>query len=372
MNFNHFKLSGDILKGIKFLGYEKPTEVQSLTIPQVLSGLDLIVQAQTGTGKTSAFGIPIVEMVKRENRFTQALILVPTRELAWQVGEELRALSRFKGLRVLVVYGGRSISRQIDFLKNKGAQIVVGTPGRVKDLLGRDALSLLQTKMLVLDEGDRMLDMGFIEDVKVIAESIPTDRQTLFFSATFNGKILRVAKSFLKAGYEVIRIKADEPTLETITQKIYKTKEKERLAKLILLLRTQPKVKTIVFTSTKREVEFLTEGLKQVGFSVEGLHGDFSQKKREATLRSFRNGELNILVATDVASRGLDIKGVELVINYRLPRDTDSYIHRIGRTGRAGRLGTAISFASDNEEKYLKSILERVKESIEVQKEDVL
>lgn len=365
MDFYGFGLSTEVLRGVKYLGYERPTEVQLVTIPRVLSGSDLIVQAHTGTGKTSAFGIPLVEIVNGERKATQALVLVPTRELAKQVGDELRRLGKFKGLRVITIYGGTSVLKQIDSL-NRGAHIVVGTPGRVKDLLNRGALNFRDTKTLILDEGDRMLDMGFIEDVISITRTIRTDRQTLMFSATFNEEIIRIAETFLKHDYKVIRIKAEERTLQNITQKVYRIAEKERFAKLIKILKTLSDTKTIVFTSTKNEVETLTKELGRAGLHVRGLHGDYSQRLRETILREFRQGDFNILVATDVASRGLDIRDVELVINYRLPRDSNIYIHRIGRTGRAGRSGIAISLVSSDEKKYLYTLQKKLKKNLEI------
>lgn len=369
MFFSDFGLSKEVLRGISYLGYLHPTEIQREAIPLVLSGGDLIAQAQTGTGKTSAFGIPLVERINPAIRGVQALILVPTRELALQVAEELKNLGRFKRLFILTLYGGKPLQKQIDFLKKGLNNIVVGTPGRIKDLLNRGHLKLHKVRFLVLDEADRMLEMGFIEDIEEIIEATPKERQTLLFSATFNRVILNLAEKFLRPGYDTIKIKPEEPTLKTITQKVYQTSERGRLEKLVRLLEVAPDTKTIVFTHTKKEAEELSKELKELGFKVEALHGDHSQRKREAVLRGFREGAFNILVATDVASRGLDIRDVEIVINYRLPKDTDSYIHRIGRTGRAGRSGRAYSIMSFGEAKYLHSILKRVKDRIEICKD---
>jgi ATP-dependent RNA helicase DeaD len=364
--FKDFGVSTEVLEGIRLLSYSEPTEIQREAIPIVLSGRDLVAQAQTGTGKTSAFGIPLTEGVSPKIKKTQALIIVPTRELALQVTEELKALGRFKRLFVLSVYGGKPIDKQVSFLKKGLCHIVVGTPGRLKDLLQRGSLDLGNIKYLVLDEADRMLEMGFIEDIEEIIQAIPDTRQTLLFSATLPGEILKMAERFLRSDYARIRIKPQEPTVDTITQKIYKTSEGGRFEKLVKLLKVAGDTKTIVFTHTKREAEELAQELREMGFSVSALHGDYSQRKRESVLKGFREGRFDILVATDVASRGLDIKDVELVINYGLPKDSDSYIHRIGRTGRAGRRGTAISLMIPREERHLRAILYRTKGKIEI------
>ncbi|MEZ0343945.1 MAG: DEAD/DEAH box helicase [Caldimicrobium sp.] len=360
-SFENFGLSKVVLRGIQSLGYETPTPIQGEAIPLLLQGKDVIAQAQTGTGKTAAFGIPLVERVSSRKPKVQALIIVPTRELALQVSEELRNLGRFKRLFVLTVYGGRPIQKQISFLKKGLCHIVVGTPGRLKDLLNRGYLNLGEVKYLVLDEADRMLEMGFIEDIEEIINVLPEERQTLLFSATIPREILRIAEKFLKPDHQMIKIKPEEPTLSSIDQKIFKTKLARRFEKLINILKAAQFAKTIIFTHTKKEAELLAEELRNFGFMVEALHGDFSQKKREYILRGFRNNQFNILVATDVASRGLDIKDVELVINYGLPKDADSYIHRIGRTGRAGKNGTAISLMLPQEEKQLRNILYKTK-----------
>lgn len=356
-HFENFNLSNEVLRGIQVLGYETPTPIQKEAIPHLLQGRDLVAQAQTGTGKTATFGIPIVERITSKIPRVQALIIVPTRELALQVSEELRNLGRFKRLFVLTIYGGKPIQSQTTFLKKGLCHIVVGTPGRLKDLTQRGYLNLDEVKYLVLDEADRMLEMGFIEDIEDIVNQLPMERQTLLFSATIPKEILRIAKKFLKADHITVRIKPEEPTLNTIEQKIFKTHNSKRFEKLINILKSTHPSKTIIFTHTKREAEVLAEELRGYGFKVEALHGDFSQKKREYILKGFKNNSFNILVATDVASRGLDIKDVELVINYGLPKDADSYIHRIGRTGRAGKKGIAISLMLPQEEKQLKAIL---------------
>jgi len=356
-HFEAFPLSREVLKGISSLGYEEPTPIQKEAIPLLLAGKDLIGQAQTGTGKTASFGIPLVERVLPELKKVQALVIVPTRELALQVSEEIRNLGRFKRLFVLTLYGGKPLQKQIELLKKGLNHIVVGTPGRLKDLLQRGYLKLDQVKYLVLDEADRMLEMGFIEDIEEILESVPKERQTLLFSATMPREILYLAQRFLREDHAIVKIKPEEPTLKSIKQWIYKTHQGQRFEKLLNILKAAPETKTMIFTHTKKEADELAQELRLQGFKVQALHGDYSQKKREYILKGFRNNYFHILVATDVASRGLDIKDVELVINYGLPRDADSYIHRIGRTGRAGRPGKAISLMLPQEERHLKAIL---------------
>ncbi|MGB9766119.1 MAG: DEAD/DEAH box helicase, partial [Sulfurihydrogenibium sp.] len=364
--FQNLGISQETLKSLDSLGYQKPTEIQEKAIPVVLSGKDLVAQAQTGTGKTAAFGIPIVEKVNTKQKKIQALVLVPTRELAIQVAKEIKELGKNKKVFVLSVYGGKSMKHQIDFLKKGNDVVIVGTPGRVKDLLNRGFLKLDNVKMFVLDEADRMLEMGFIEDIEEIMSYLPEERQNLLFSATMPKEILELAEEFLNEDYETIKVKPDEITVEKIKQIIYRVDPKNKFSKLIQILSENDAEKTIIFTQTKLEADELAEKLKEEGFNVSAIHGDFSQKKRETVLHNFRTGKLKILVATDVAARGLDIKGVELVINYGLPRDAESYIHRIGRTGRAGKEGTAISIATPSEDKFLENILKKTKANIEV------
>ncbi|PMP63234.1 MAG: ATP-dependent helicase [Sulfurihydrogenibium sp.] len=364
--FQNLGISQETLKSLDSLGYQKPTEIQEKAIPVVLSGKDLVAQAQTGTGKTAAFGIPIVEKVNTKQKKIQALVLVPTRELAIQVAKEIKELGKNKKVFVLSVYGGKSMKHQIDFLKKGNDVVIVGTPGRVKDLLNRGFLKLDNVKMFVLDEADRMLEMGFIEDIEEIMSYLPEERQNLLFSATMPKEILELAEEFLNEDYETIKVKPDEITVEKIKQIIYRVDPKNKFSKLIQILSENDAEKTIIFTQTKLEADELAEKLKEEGFNVSAIHGDFSQKKRETVLHNFRTGKLKILVATDVAARGLDIKGVELVINYGLPRDAESYIHRIGRTGRAGKEGTAISIATPSEDKSLENILKKTKANIEV------
>lgn len=364
--FKDLNLSKETLKSLDELGYSKPTEIQEKAIPAVMTGKDLVAQAQTGTGKTAAFGVPVVEKVNPKQKKVQALILVPTRELAIQVAKEIKELGKNKKVYTLAVYGGKSISHQINFLKKGSDVVVVGTPGRVRDLLERGVLNLDNVKMFVLDEADRMLEMGFIADIEEIMSYLPEDRQNLLFSATMPKEILELAEEFLNENYETIKVKPDEVTVEKIKQIICRVDSRDKFKKLTEVLSQNEAEKVIIFTQTKIEADELAERLNEEGFNASAIHGDFSQKKRETVLHNFRTGKLKILVATDVAARGLDIKGVDLVINYGLPRDAESYIHRIGRTGRAGREGTAISIMTPSEDKQLQNIQKKTKANIEV------
>lgn len=364
--FQTLGISKEILKSVESMGYTHPTEIQQKAIPAVMAGKDIVAQAQTGTGKTAAFGIPLIEKVNPKFKKIQAMVLVPTRELAIQVAKELKDIGRNKKVFVLAVYGGKSIKHQIDFLKKGNDVVVVGTPGRVRDLIERGYLKLDNVKTFVLDEADRMLEMGFIEDIEFIMSNLPQERQNLLFSATMPKEILELAQEFLKADYETIKVKPDEVTVEKIKQIVYRTDSKKLYETVKDILRNQQYGKTIIFTQTKAEADEVAQMLKQDGFDAHAIHGDFSQNKRETVLRKFRTGELKILVATDVAARGLDIKGVELVINYKLPRDIESYIHRIGRTGRAGKEGTAISVISPEQDKLLSQVQRKINKNIEV------
>ncbi|MCX7760624.1 MAG: DEAD/DEAH box helicase [Hydrogenothermaceae bacterium] len=365
-SFQTLGISKEILKSIDSMGYTQPTEIQQKAIPLVKSGKDIVAQAQTGTGKTAAFGIPLLEKVNPKERKIQALVLVPTRELAIQVAKELKDLGKNKRVFVLAVYGGKSIKHQIDFLKKGNDVVIVGTPGRVRDLIERGYLKLDNVKTFVLDEADRMLEMGFIEDIEFIMSQLPEDRQNLLFSATMPREILELAEEFLKPDYETIKVKPDEVTVEKIKQIIYRVTSSELYKTLKNILIENNAEKIIIFTQTKLEADEVSRDLRRDGFNAEAIHGDFSQNKREAVLRKFRTGELKILVATDVAARGLDIKGVELVINYKLPRDVESYIHRIGRTGRAGKEGTAISIMTPDQDKLLAQIQKKIGKSLEI------
>ena len=363
--FKDLPISKETLKAIQKKGFKHPTEVQELSIPIIYQGKDLIAQAQTGTGKTAAFGIPIVDKVDPRKKKIQALILVPTRELAIQVAKEIKDLGKEKKIFVLAVYGGKSIQHQIKFLKNGKDVVIVGTPGRVKDLIERGILKLDNVEMFVLDEADRMLDMGFIDDIEFIFEKTPKNKQTLLFSATMPPAIKRLAERFLKPDYEIIRVKPEEVTVDRIKQVAYRVDEKMQFSKLKESLEEMQDSKAIIFTETKKGADELADRLKREGFNANAIHGDFSQAKREKVLRDFRNSKLKILVATDVAARGLDIKDVDVVYNYSLPRDVESYIHRIGRTGRAGREGIAISIMNPSQDRLFSIIKKKTNANIE-------
>ncbi len=363
--FKDLPISKETLKAIQKKGFKHPTEVQELSIPIIYQGKDLIAQAQTGTGKTAAFGIPIVDKVDPKKKKIQALILVPTRELAIQVAKEIKDLGKEKKIFVLAVYGGKSIQHQIKFLKNGKDVVIVGTPGRVKDLIERGILKLDNVEMFVLDEADRMLDMGFIDDIEFIFEKTPKNKQTLLFSATMPPAIKRLAERFLKPDYEIIRVKPEEVTVDRIKQVAYRVDEKMQFSKLKESLEEMQDSKAIIFTETKKGADELADRLKREGFNANAIHGDFSQAKREKVLRDFRNSKLKILVATDVAARGLDIKDVDVVYNYSLPRDVESYIHRIGRTGRAGREGIAISIMNPSQDRLFSIIKKKTNANIE-------
>lgn len=292
--------------------------------------------------------------------------MVPTRELAIQVAKELKDIGRNKKVFVLSVYGGKSIQHQIKFLKKGNDVIVVGTPGRVKDLIERGFLKLDNVDMFVLDEADRMLDMGFIEDIEFIMSNLPKDKQTLLFSATMPKEILNLAEKFLKENYSFLKVHPEKITVERIKQKAYRVDSNKKLETFIKILSETLEGKAIVFTKTKKMADELARKLRDSSFNADAIHGDFSQAKREKVLRDFRKGKLEILVATDVAARGLDIKNVKVVYNFDLPNDTESYIHRVGRTGRAGKDGIAISFFIPNEDVFFKRILKTTKAPIEL------
>ncbi len=365
--FKDLEVSKQILISLEKLGYKTPTKIQEKAIPVINSGKDIIAQAQTGTGKTAAFGIPVVEKINPKEKKIQALILVPTRELAIQVADEIKKIGRNKKIYVLAAYGGKSIDKQIHFLRKGNDTIVVGTPGRIKDLIDRKELKLENLKILILDEADRMLDMGFLPDIEYIINKTPENRQTLLFSATMPGEIQKLAEKFLKPDYEKVVIAPTQIVVDKIKQKAYIIRGK-KLHKLEKLLSENTEKKSIIFTQTKKGAEELASKLKKAGFNVEAIHGDYSQKKRENVIKKFRTDKIKILVATDVAARGLDIKGIDVVYNYDLPKDPESYVHRIGRTGRAGKSGKAISLVEPSEGKYLRKIEKETNAKIEIHK----
>ena len=354
VKFNEFKLSAELLAEIDKAGFVEASPIQEQTIPLALEGKDVIGQAQTGTGKTAAFGLPTLEKIRTEEATIQALVIAPTRELAVQSQEELFRFGRSKGVKVRSVYGGSSIEKQIKALKS-GAHIVVGTPGRLLDLIKRKALKLQDVETLILDEADEMLNMGFLEDIEAIISRVPESRQTLLFSATMPEAIKRIGVQFMKDP-EHVKIVAKELTTELVDQYYIRVKEQEKFDTMTRLMDVEQPELSIVFGRTKRRVDELTRGLKIRGFRAEGIHGDLDQNKRLRVLRDFKNGNLDVLVATDVAARGLDISGVSHVYNYDIPQDPESYVHRIGRTGRAGQTGQSITFVAPNEMGYLQII----------------
>ena len=347
-------MSAELLAEIDKAGFVEASPIQEQTIPLAMAGKDVIGQAQTGTGKTAAFGFPTLEKIDTEDPTVQALIIAPTRELAVQSQEELFRFGRSKGVKVRSVYGGSSIEKQIKALKS-GAHIVVGTPGRLLDLIKRKALKLNHVETLILDEADEMLNMGFLEDIEAIISCVPEDRQTLLFSATMPDAIKQIGVKFMKEPTHV-KIAAKELTTELVGQYYIRVKENEKFDTMTRLMDVEQPELSIVFGRTKRRVDELTRGLKIRGFRAEGIHGDLDQGKRLRVLRDFKNGNLDVLVATDVAARGLDISGVTHVYNYDIPQDPESYVHRIGRTGRAGKSGQSITFVAPNEMGYLQII----------------
>lgn len=354
MKFNELHLSTELLAEIEKAGFVEASPIQEQTIPLAMAGKDVIGQAQTGTGKTAAFGFPTLEKIDTDNPAVQALVIAPTRELAVQSQEELFRFGRSKGVKVRSVYGGSSIEKQIKALKS-GAHIVVGTPGRLLDLIKRKALKLNQIETLILDEADEMLNMGFLEDIESIISRVPEERQTLLFSATMPDAIKRIGVKFMKEP-EHVKIAAKELTTELVDQYYIRVKENEKFDTMTRLMDVEQPELSIVFGRTKRRVDELTRGLKIRGYRAEGIHGDLDQGKRLRVLRDFKNGNLDVLVATDVAARGLDISGVTHVYNYDIPQDPESYVHRIGRTGRAGKSGQSITFVAPNEMGYLQII----------------
>jgi len=352
--FAEFGLEPKVLQAITELGFEESTPIQDKAIPIALTGKDLIGQAQTGTGKTAAFGIPLINKIPVSEERIVALIMTPTRELAIQVSEEIGKLTRYKGLRSLPIYGGQEIGRQIRALKKK-PQIIIGTPGRLLDHINRKTIRLEDVQTVVLDEADEMLDMGFMEDIQNILKQVPEERQTMLFSATMPANIQRLAQQFLKEP-EHVSVIPKQVTAPSIEQAYIELHERQKFEALSRLLDMESPDLAIIFGRTKRRVDELSEALQKRGYSADGLHGDLSQNQRDTVMRKFRDGSIDVLVATDVAARGLDVTGVTHVINFDLPQDPESYVHRIGRTGRAGKEGTAWTFVTPREIDHLRFI----------------
>ena len=355
IRFDEMDLHPQILRGIKEMGFEETTPIQARAIPVVMEGGDIIGQAQTGTGKTAAFGIPLLQKVDSQNKKTQAIVLCPTRELAVQMAEEIRKLGKYMhGVKVLPIYGGQDIGKQIRSLKG-GAQIIIGTPGRVMDHLRRKTIRCDFVDTIVLDEADEMLNMGFREDIETVLEYLPEERQTMLFSATMPKPILEITKKYQKDA-TTIKVVKKELTVPNIEQYYYDVKRKDKVEVLSRLLDVYDPKLSLVFCNTKRMVDEVTEALQGRGYFAEGLHGDMKQSQRDRVMNGFRNGKTEILVATDVAARGIDVDDVEAVFNYDLPQDDEYYVHRIGRTGRAGKSGTAFTFVKGKEVYKLKDI----------------
>lgn len=383
VEFKNLGLSEKTLKALSKKGYEQPSPIQELTIPALLTGeKDIIGQAQTGTGKTAAFSLPIIEKLEENGKYIQAIVLAPTRELAVQVSEEMHGLSHGRKLRIAPVYGGQSMEFQIKQLK-KGVDIVVGTPGRVMDLMRRGILKIDNLKFFVLDEADEMLNMGFVEDIETILQETNEDKKMLFFSATMAPEILKIAKKYMRE-HEVLSVKARELTTDLTDQIYFEVKDRDKFEALCRIIDLADNFYGIVFCRTKNDVNEVVGKLNDRGYDAEGLHGDISQNHREVTLKRFKGKRINVLVATDVAARGIDVNDLSHVINYAIPQESEAYVHRIGRTGRAGKKGTAITFVTPSEYRKLmfiqkivkteirKEKLPRVKDIIEAKKSRIL
>lgn len=343
VKFEELQIDDRILRAVTDMGFEEASPIQAKAIPVQMEGLDIIGQAQTGTGKTAAFGIPLLQKIDPKNKKLQAIALCPTRELAIQVADEIRNLAKYMhGIKVLPIYGGQDIVRQIRGLKD-GTQIIVGTPGRVMDHMRRKTIKFDQVHTVIMDEADEMLNMGFLEDMETILSQLPEERQTIMFSATMPDAIQKIAKTFQKDP-QIVRVVKKELTVPKVTQYYYEVKPKTKVEVMCRLLDMYAPKLSVAFCNTKRQVDELVQELQGRGYFAEGLHGDLKQIQRDRVMNSFRNGRTEILVATDVAARGIDVDDVEAVFNYDIPQDEEYYVHRIGRTGRAGREGIAFSF----------------------------
>lgn len=366
INFTDLGLCSELIEGIQRLGFETPSPIQAQTIPLALEGKDIVGLSQTGSGKTAAFALPALNRVDVAKMETQALLICPTRELAIQVCEEVNRLaSALKGLIAVPVYGGAPIDRQIKALR-KGAHIVVGTPGRVMDHLRRKTLNTAAINICVLDEADRMLDMGFREDMEIILDELPQERQTLFFSATMNPGVKSLIRAYSSEA-EQVSIERKALTVDTIEQTYYEVRNRSKIEVLCRILDMETRPRGIVFCNTKQMVETATEALVARGYACDRIHGDITQNNRERVIRKFKDGSIELLIATDVAARGLDIDDVDLVFNYDLPYDPEDYVHRIGRTGRAGRSGKSVTFVYGRDiyrleaiERYTRQVVRRM------------
>lgn len=355
MKFDELNIDERILRAIEDMGFEETSPIQTQAIPAVCEGIDVVGQAQTGTGKTAAYTIPMLMKIDPQIKKPQAIVLCPTRELAVQVAEEIRKLAKYMSdIKVLPVYGGQEIVRQIKSLKT-GVQIIVGTPGRVMDHMRRKTVKFDNINMVILDEADEMLDMGFREDMETILTETPEDRQTVMFSATMPKAIMDIARNFQKDA-RIIKVVRKELTVSNIEQFYYEVRPKNKTEVLCRLIDIYNPRLSVVFCNTKRQVDELISELKGRGYFADGIHGDMKQQQRDRVMDDFRSGKVDILIATDVAARGIDVDNVDMVFNYDIPQDEEYYVHRIGRTGRAGRSGMALSFISGKEVYKLKDI----------------
>lgn len=353
--FEELQLDERILRAVADMGFEETSPIQAKAIPIQMEGKDIIGQAQTGTGKTAAFGIPLLQKIDPKNKKLQAVALCPTRELAIQVAEEIRNLAKYMhGIKVLPIYGGQDIVRQIRGLKD-GTQIIIGTPGRVMDHMRRKTVKFDQVHTVIMDEADEMLNMGFLEDMETILSQLPEERQTIMFSATMPEAIMKIARNFQKEP-EIVKVVKKELTVPKVTQYFYEVKPKTKVEVMCRLLDMYAPKLSVAFCNTKKQVDELVDELQGRGYFAEGLHGDLKQVQRDRVMNSFRNGRTEILVATDVAARGIDVDDVEAVFNYDIPQDDEYYVHRIGRTGRAGREGIAFSLVVGKEVYKLRDI----------------
>ena len=348
MNFDDLKINDDIKTAIDKMGFKKLTPIQNKAIPDALEGKDIIGQAQTGSGKTLAFGIPLLNKIFVPDKSPQAIVLCPTRELCIQVADEIKKLSRdMDKVQILPVYGGQAIGRQIRVL-NKGVHIVVGTPGRVIDHIERGTLDLIGIETVVLDEADEMLDMGFREDIELILRHTPKQRQTLLFSATMPDEIKKITKMY-QENPKFIKISDSKKTIPKIKQVLFKSDDRDKIDDLCKLIEYYDFNLWLIFCNTRRRVDFVYRNLKRRGYKVDSIHGDMTQKVRDKVMNKFRNGNISILVASDIAARGIDVSEVEVVVNYDIPQNPDDYIHRIGRTARAGGSGYAFNLVASYE-----------------------
>ncbi|MBP3385990.1 MAG: DEAD/DEAH box helicase [Candidatus Methanomethylophilaceae archaeon] len=364
--FTDIGIPDDVAKAMDDMGWEEPTPIQVQSVPLGLKGIDMFAQAQTGTGKTGAYGSIILGRIPSKQKVPTAIVLVPTRELANQVSDELEKLSKYSGHVCLPIYGGASIEGQIKKLQ-KGCDIVAGTPGRVRDMIARGVLNLSEIQMMVLDEADRMLDMGFVDDIEAILKAMPAERHTLLFSATMQENVKQLAFDYMKNPKEV-SVSQDEVVLD-LTKQYYISVGRRNKSWTLCRILDIDEPKAIIFCQTKKMVDVLDERLTKLEYKVEAIHGDMPQTKREKVIKDFKEDVTDILIATDVAARGLDIDDINYVINYDMPDDIDTYIHRIGRTGRAGREGTAVSFVTSEEEHLVREF--EMRTGMDIEKRDV-